>query len=71
MTIEFRFDPYYKVRLTPKFVYVLCSLHPQGIACNLESPAFKFLHQATLEVIGNSEPHSVCGGLPLVRDLQD
>ena len=52
-------------------VYVLCLLCPQGIACNLDSPGFKFLHQATLEVIGKSEPHSVCGGLPLVRDLQD
>ena len=52
-------------------MYILCLLHPQGIACNLESPGFKFLHQATLEVIGKSEPHSVCGGLPLVRDLQD
>ena len=52
-------------------IYVLCSLHPQGIACNLESPGFKFLHQATLEVLGESEPYSICGSLPLVRDLQD
>ena len=52
-------------------VYVLCLLRLQGIACNLESSGSKFLHQATLEVIGKSEPHSVCGGLPLVRDLQD
>ena len=48
--------------------YILCL---QGIACNLESTGFKFLHQATVDVIGRSEPHSVCGGLPLVRDLQD
>ena len=29
------------------------------------------MHQATLDVMGKSEPYSICGGLPLVRDLQD
>lgn len=42
----------------------------QGIACNLESLAFKRLHEATEEVLGESKPFSLCGSLPLVGDLQ-
>ena len=36
----------------------------------MDSPAFKHLHDATLEVIGESNPFSICGSLPLVGDLQ-
>ena len=36
----------------------------------MDSQAFKFLHEATKEVIGKSEPFSICGSLPLVGDLQ-
>ncbi|XP_019863918.1 PREDICTED: acetylornithine deacetylase-like [Amphimedon queenslandica] len=42
----------------------------KGIACNMDSPAFKHLHAATLEVLGESKPFSICGSLPLVGDLQ-
>jgi len=45
--------------------------HTQGIACNLDSAAFKKLDEATKEVIGESKPYSITGGLPLVKDLQD
>jgi len=43
----------------------------KGIACNLDSPAFKKLDEATKEVIGESKPYSICGSLPLVGDLQE
>lgn len=43
----------------------------QGIACNLDSDAFKKLSEATEEVMGESEPYSITGGLPLVKDLQE
>ena len=36
----------------------------------MDSPAFQYLHEATLEVIGESKPFSICGSLPLVGDLQ-
>ena len=36
----------------------------------MDSPAFKHLHDATLEVLGESNPFSICGSLPLVGDLQ-
>ena len=45
--------------------------YTQGIACNLDSPAFKKLDEATKEVIGESKPYSICGSLPLVGDLQE
>ena len=43
----------------------------QGIACNLESKAFKYLHDATMEELGKSKPFSMCGSLPLVGDMQE
>ena len=46
-------------------------MHTQGIACNLDSPAFKKLDEATKEIIGESKPYSICGSLPLVGDLQE
>ena len=42
-----------------------------GIACNLDSPGFKALVKATGEVLGNVEPYSIGGSLPLVREMQD
>ena len=46
-------------------------IHPQGISCDLDSPAFKKLDEATKEVRGESKPFSVTGSLPLVKDLQE
>ena len=42
----------------------------QGIAVNLDSPAFKHLDTATGDVLGESKPYSITGSLPLVGDLQ-
>lgn len=42
----------------------------EGIACDIKSTGFKHLHNATIEVIGASNPYSDCGSLPLVSDLQ-
>ena len=42
----------------------------QGIACNLDSDAFKKLEEATQEVMGECKPYSITGSLPLVGDLQ-
>ncbi|KYR01447.1 acetylornithine deacetylase [Tieghemostelium lacteum] len=42
-----------------------------GIACNIDSPGYLALGQATKEVLGELKPVSTCGTLPLVRDLQD
>ncbi len=38
---------------------------------NLDSPAFKYLHDSTGSVLGESKPYSITGSLPLVGDLQD
>ena len=37
----------------------------------MESPAFKYLHEATLEELGESTPFSMCGSLPLVGDMKE
>lgn len=42
----------------------------EGIACSLESPGYTALCDATKEVKGEAKPYSICGSLPLVRDLQ-
>jgi acetylornithine deacetylase len=42
-----------------------------GIACDLTSPGFKAINQATKEVIGSSVPYSLTGSLPLVFELQE
>ena len=47
---------------------IVCKL--QGIAVNLDSSAFKHLHAATGDVLGESQPYSITGSLPLVGDLQ-
>ena len=52
----------------PLFNTHTCTL--QGIACNLDSDAFKKLEEATKEVMGECKPYSITGSLPLVGDLQ-
>jgi len=42
-----------------------------GVACNLESPGYKALSSAFKKVTGKSEPFSLTGSLPLVRELQE
>ena len=37
----------------------------------MESPAFKYLHEATMEELGESTPFSMCGSLPLVGDMKE
>eukprot|EP00270_Netrium_digitus_P005830 TRINITY_DN1782_c0_g1_i1.p1 TRINITY_DN1782_c0_g1~~TRINITY_DN1782_c0_g1_i1.p1 ORF type:complete len:434 (+),score=116.56 TRINITY_DN1782_c0_g1_i1:93-1394(+) len=43
----------------------------QGVACNLDSPGFHALCQATKNVIGVAKPYSITGSLPLIRELKD
>ena len=45
-------------------------LYFQGIAADLESPAFKHLNESTAEVLGESKPFSLTGSIPLAGDLQ-
>ena len=45
-------------------------LTSQGIACDIDSDAFKKLDEATRDVLGESHPYSITGSLPLVGDLQ-
>jgi len=42
----------------------------EGIACSLESEGHHMLMAATKEVLGEAKPYSICGSLPLVRNLQ-
>ena len=42
----------------------------EGIACSLDSEGHSALKQATAAVLGEVKPYSICGSLPLVRDLQ-
>ncbi|KAH7387048.1 hypothetical protein KP509_16G002200 [Ceratopteris richardii] len=42
-----------------------------GVACNLDSPGFHALSEATKKVFGYVEPYSITGSLPLIRELQD
>jgi len=42
----------------------------EGVACSLSSPGHKALCKATMQVRGEAKPYSICGSLPLVRDLQ-
>ena len=51
------------------YLYAL-STCSQGIACDLNSVGFKRLDEATREVLGESNPFSLSGSLPLVGDLQ-
>jgi acetylornithine deacetylase len=43
----------------------------KGIACDMDSLAFKHLHEATKEVSGDSKPYAICGSLPLVGDMKE
>jgi len=42
----------------------------EGIACHLKSEGNAALVAATREVLGEAKPYSICGSLPLVRNLQ-
>jgi acetylornithine deacetylase len=42
-----------------------------GIACRIDTAGHHALLQATREVLGDVKPYSICGSLPLVRELQD
>ena len=42
-----------------------------GVACNLSSPGYAALVEATQLVTGNCIPYSIGGSLPLIRELQD
>lgn len=44
--------------------------HLDGIACSTDSPGYHALCAATAAVLGEAKPYSICGSLPLVRDLQ-
>ena len=52
------------------FSSALCDYCFQGIAADLESPAFKHLNESTAEVLGESKPFSLTGSIPLAGDLQ-
>lgn len=43
----------------------------QGVACDLTSLGYKALVNATRVVRGSAEPFSICGSLPLVREMKD
>ena len=42
----------------------------EGIACSLDSDGHRAIVAATEAVLGEAKPYSICGSLPLVRDLQ-
>ena len=42
----------------------------EGIACSLDSEGHRAIIAATEAVLGEAKPYSICGSLPLVRDLQ-
>jgi acetylornithine deacetylase len=42
-----------------------------GVACNMSSPGYEALIEATRLVLGKVEPYSINGSLPLIRELQD
>eukprot|EP00455_Lapot_gusevi_P026648 TRINITY_DN280_c0_g1_i1.p1 TRINITY_DN280_c0_g1~~TRINITY_DN280_c0_g1_i1.p1 ORF type:complete len:434 (-),score=191.11 TRINITY_DN280_c0_g1_i1:127-1428(-) len=43
----------------------------RGVACNLDSPGYRALHDAIAAVRGQARPFSLTGSLPIIRDLQD
>lgn len=56
-----------KGRLTIEFEKTMMS----GVACNLDSPGFRALCDATEAVIGHVKPYSITGSLPCIRELQE
>jgi acetylornithine deacetylase len=54
-------------RLTLEFDDIMTS----GVACNLDSPGFHALCNATEKVMGFVKPYSITGSLPCIRELQD
>ncbi|OQR88504.1 acetylornithine deacetylase-like [Achlya hypogyna] len=59
-----------KENLVGKLELTLAENYMEGIACSLDSIGFKAFHEATKHVKGESNPYSIMGSLPLVRDLQ-
>ncbi|KAF0710144.1 Aste57867_5595 [Aphanomyces stellatus] len=59
-----------KEGLVSKLDLTLSDSYMEGIACSLDSIGFKSFDEATRHVKGVSEPFSIMGSLPLVRDLQ-
>ncbi|KAG9412253.1 hypothetical protein AC1031_022060 [Aphanomyces cochlioides] len=59
-----------KENLTSKLELTLGENALEGIACSLDSVGFKSFDEATKHIKGVSEPFSIMGSLPLVRDLQ-
>ncbi len=49
----------------------LTSTGNDGVACNLESKGMDALSNAIQSATGNPNIFSMCGSLPLVRDLKD
>ncbi len=43
----------------------------QGIAVDIDSPAFARLHTSTDDILCESNPYSITGSLPLVGDLKE
>lgn len=42
-----------------------------GLAVDMKSAGLQAMLEATKEVVGDSKPYSLTGGLPLVKELQD
>jgi len=43
----------------------------EGVACNIDSPGFAALTNAVELIKGEVKPYSICGSLPLVKEMQD
>eukprot|EP00656_Telonema_subtile_P020237 TRINITY_DN21389_c0_g1_i1.p1 TRINITY_DN21389_c0_g1~~TRINITY_DN21389_c0_g1_i1.p1 ORF type:complete len:355 (+),score=108.93 TRINITY_DN21389_c0_g1_i1:92-1156(+) len=43
----------------------------QGVACDINSPGFHALSNGFSTVMGEVKPYSICGSLPLVREMKD
>eukprot|EP00124_Ichthyophonus_hoferi_P002888 Ihof_evm2s220 gene=Ihof_evmTU2s220 len=57
--------------VTGKLTLQFGAADTRGIACNLESPGYKALADATKEVVGTLDPYAIGGSLPLVREMQE
>jgi len=61
---------------TPEERKGVCSLQwgghcLQGVACDITSRGFKALKNSFTTVMGEVKPYSICGSLPLVREMKD
>lgn len=43
----------------------------RGIACRLNSPGYKAMVKAFIDVYGHCKPYAITGSLPCIRELQD